>query len=187
MITAQDIRAKTFEKAVFGGYEMGSVDDYLEAIAQELEAQSKEIAILKGKMKILADKVEEYRNTEEAMRQALVSAQQLASQIEEDAKVKGEAIITDATTQSLETLAEIKQQIAAEENKLATVQSVFAKFLTDARGMCERQIRYLDAVPQTGGGVAAPKIDRIPESEQMRITEPAPDADGFEATQLFSL
>ena len=40
MITSQDIRAKTFEKAVFGGYEMGSVDDYLEAVAQELDAQA---------------------------------------------------------------------------------------------------------------------------------------------------
>ena len=96
MITSQDIRAKTFEKAVFGGYEMGSVDDYLEAVAQELDAQAKEIAVLKGKMKILADKVEEYRGTEEAMRAALVSAQQLAAQIEADARAKGDAIVTDA-------------------------------------------------------------------------------------------
>lgn len=187
MITAQDIRAKTFEKAVFGGYEMGSVDDYLESVAQELETQAKEITVLKGKLKILADKVEEYRNTEEAMRQALVSAQQLASQIEEDAKVKSEAIITDATTQSLEALADIKAQVAAEESQLAAVQATFVRFLTDARALCERQIRYLDAVPQATAPVSAPKTDRIPESEQVRITEPAPDADGFEATQLFTL
>ena len=186
MITAQDIRAKTFEKAVFGGYEMSSVDDYLEGIAQELESQSKEIAVLKGKLKILADKVEEYRNTEEAMRQALVSAQQMATQIQEDAKTKGEAIITDATAQSLEALAEIKQQISTEEGRLTAVQATFAHFLTDARALCERQIRYLDAVPQTVG-TAMPKIDRIPEGEQTRITEPAQGTDGFEATQLFSL
>ncbi len=186
MITAQDIRAKTFEKAVFGGYEMSSVDDYLEGVAQELESQAKEISVLKGKLKILADKVEEYRSTEEAMRQALVSAQQMASQIEEDAKSKSEAIITDATAQSLEALAEIKQQVSTEEGRLAAVQATFAHFLNDARALCERQIRYLDAVPQAAG-VAMPKTDRIPESEQVRITEPVQGADGFEATQLFSL
>ena len=167
MITAQDIRAKTFEKAVFGGYEMSSVDDYLEGVAQELEGQAKEISVLKGKLKILADKVEEYRNTEEA-------------------KTKSEAIITDATAQSLEALAEIKQQISTEEGRLAAVQATFAHFLTDVRALCERQVRYLDAVPQTVGA-AAGKIDRIPESEQVRITEPAQGTDGFEATQLFSL
>jgi len=30
MITAQDIREKTFEKAVFGGYDMGTIDAFLE-------------------------------------------------------------------------------------------------------------------------------------------------------------
>ena len=30
MITAQDIREKTFEKARIGGYDMASVDDFLE-------------------------------------------------------------------------------------------------------------------------------------------------------------
>lgn len=188
MITSQDIRAKAFEKAVFGGYEMGSVDDYLEAIAQELDAQAKEIAVLKGKMKILADKVEEYRRTEEAMREALVSAQQLAKQIEEDARAKGEAIVTDATAQSLEVLSDIKKQIASEETQLAAVRASYAKFLSDARGLCERQIRYLDAVPQGKAQDAPAKIDRIPvEGEQVRITEPAQGADDFGATQMFSL
>lgn len=188
MITSQDVRAKTFEKAVFGGYEMGSVDDYLEQLAQELDAQAKEIAVLKGKMKILADRVEEYRRTEDAMRGALVSAQQLAKEIEEDARAKGEAIVTDATAQSLEVLSDIKQQIAAEETKLAAVRASYAKFLSDARGLCERQIRYLDAVPQAKGQETATKIEPVtPAGEQVRITEPAQGADDFGATQLFSL
>ena len=84
MITSQDIRAKGFEKAVFGGYEMASVDQFLENVARSMDDNAKEIATLKSKMKILANKVEEYRSTEEAMRLALVSAQQLAAQIEAD-------------------------------------------------------------------------------------------------------
>lgn len=183
MITSQDIRAKAFEKAVFGGYEMGSVDDYLETVAQELDAQSKEIAVLKGKMKILADKVEEYRKTEEAMRQALVSAQQLATQIEADARAKGEAIVTEATAQSLEILSDIKKQIAAEETQLAAVRASYAKFLSDARGLCERQIRYLEAVPK-----ATAQPEPVPAApEQMRMAEPVQAADDFGATQLFTL
>lgn len=180
MMTSQDVRAKAFEKAVFGGYEMGSVDDFLEAVAQELDQQAKEVAVLKGKMKILADKVEEYRSTEEAMRQALVSAQQLAAQIEADARAKGEAIVTDATAQSLEVLSDIKKQIAAEETRLAAVKASYAKFLSDARGLCERQIRYLDAVPRTPETAA-------PIQEQPRITESDQGTDDFGATQLFSL
>ena len=186
MMTPQEAEGHVFPKASFGGYNMPQVDAFLDNLIANYRELFQENASLKGKLKVLVDKVEEYRNTEEAMRHALVSAQQMASQIEEDAKTKSEAIITDATAQSLEALAEIKQQISTEEGRLAAVQATFAHFLTDVRALCERPVRYLDAVPQTVGA-AAGKIDRIPESEQVRITEPAQGTDGFEATQLFSL
>ncbi|MEE0204122.1 MAG: DivIVA domain-containing protein [Oscillospiraceae bacterium] len=193
MITSQDIRAKAFEKAVFGGYEMGSVDEYLEQVAQELDAQGKEIAVLKGKMKILADKVEEYRGTESAMRQALVSAQQLATQIETDARAKADAIVTDATAQSVEVLSDIKKQIAAEETRLAAVRASYAKFLSDAKGLCERQIRYLESVPKAKDvpaepvQAAAPAAPAAMAADQTRITEPAQGNGDFGSTQMFSL
>ena len=107
MITSQDIRAKSFEKAVFGGYDMAGVDSFLENVARTVEDQAKEIATLKSKMKILANKVEEYRSTEEAMRLALVSAQQLATQIEAEARAKADSILDEATARALETLSDL--------------------------------------------------------------------------------
>ena len=47
MITAQDIREKTFEKARIGGYDMASVDDFLEELADDITASQKENAVLK--------------------------------------------------------------------------------------------------------------------------------------------
>ena len=148
MITSQDIRAKGFEKAVFGGYEMASVDQFLENVARSMEDNAREIATLKSKMKILANKVEEYRSTEEAMRLALVSAQQLAAQIEADARDKAQAIIDDATTQSLETLTDLKKQIAAEDARLDAAKVAYASFTAEVRAMCQYQLQYLDALPE---------------------------------------
>ena len=88
MITAQDIREKTFEKARSrgGGYDMTSVDDFLEELADDITASQKENAVLKSKMKVLVDKIEEYRANEEALNMAVLSAQKLAVQIESDAR-----------------------------------------------------------------------------------------------------
>ena len=61
-MTPQDIREKTFEKAMFGGYDMAAVQNYQEEVATELANAQKEIAVLKGKMKVLVDKIEEYRS-----------------------------------------------------------------------------------------------------------------------------
>ena len=67
MITPQAIREKTFEKAVFGGYDMASVDSFLEELVNDFTTMQKENAVLKAKMKVLVDKVEEYRGNEDAM------------------------------------------------------------------------------------------------------------------------
>ena len=57
MTTPQEIREKTFEKAVFGGYDMGDVDDFMEQVAADMTTLQKENAVLKGKMKVLVDKI----------------------------------------------------------------------------------------------------------------------------------
>ena len=77
MITAQDIREKTFEKSRIGGYDMASVDDFLEELAEDISNSQKENAVLKSKMKVLVDKIEEYRANEEALNLAILSARSL--------------------------------------------------------------------------------------------------------------
>ena len=79
MITAQDIRERTFERARINGYDPASVDDFLDQLAEEVAASQKENSVLKQKMKVLVDKIEEYRGNEEALNLALLSAQKLAS------------------------------------------------------------------------------------------------------------
>lgn len=209
MITSQDIRAKGFEKAVFGGYEMASVDQFLENVARAMDDNAREISTLKSKMKILANKVEEYRSTEEAMRLALVSAQQLATQIEADARDKAQAIIDDATTQSLEILADLKKQIASEDARLDAAKASYAEFVAEARALCERHIRFLDELPEDMNGIAMPENEPIESEEDAEINaiieelaevpdltdiapeqiveQPAQDTDDFEATLMFSL
>ena len=208
MITSQDIRAKGFEKAVFGGYEMASVDQFLENVARSMDDNAKEIATLKSKMKILANKVEEYRSTEEAMRLALVSAQQLATQIEAEARAKGEAIIADATAQSVEYLASLQNETAAEVAKLEAAKASLAEFLTEARAMCETQLRFLNELPNELYGEVMPEIEEIIDEEaeelnaiieefaeipdlmdepELMIEEPAQETDDFAATLMFSL
>ena len=208
MITSQDIRAKGFDKAVFGGYDAASVDQFLENVARTIDDQVREISTLKSKMKILANKVEEYRSTEEAMRLALVSAQQLAAQIEADAKEKAQAIMDDATGQSLEILSDLKKQIAAEDAKLDAAKASYAAFMAEAREMCQRQLRFLDELPANVDGIAMPEIESVESEEDAEIDaiieelaevpdlmnipdqiieQPAQDSDDFEATLMFSL
>ncbi len=154
-MTAQDIKEKTFEKAVFGGYDMAGVDDFLEEVADGYTALQKENAVLKGKMKVLVEKIEEYRSTEDAMRLALLSAQKMSVQIENDAKDKAKALSAEIEKKSAERVAsakaeaerivhEAKNSVAGEENKIAAAKQATANFVARIREICSAQLAFLD-------------------------------------------
>jgi len=146
MITAQDIREKTFEKAKFGGYDMASVDDFLEELAEDVTAAQKENAVLKSKMKILVDKIEEYRANEEALNMAVLSAQKLAVQIESEARERARAMLAEADRQVNAKIGGIAEQADAEENRLAAAKSATLKFLESMREVCNKQLQDIEDI-----------------------------------------
>ena len=99
MLTPQEITDKVFVKAVFGGYDMTGVDDFLEALSADYAALYKENAILKGKLKVLVEKVEEYRSTEDAMRMALLNAQRMGEEITDEAHKQKEETLRSTDTE----------------------------------------------------------------------------------------
>ena len=154
MITAQDIREKTFEKSTFGGYAMGEVDDFLDELADDLAAAQKESAVLKGKMKVLVEKIEEYRANEEAMKLALVSAQKMAREIETDSQTKADDVIAAAQVKADEIIAaaqaeadsitgNIKAMADAEELRYQQAKATAAEYIQSMRLLAERQLGLL--------------------------------------------
>lgn len=166
-MTPQDIREKTFEKAMFGGYDMAAVQNYQEEVATELANAQKEIAVLKGKMKVLVDKIEEYRASEDAMRLAILSAQKVGKQIEDDAQARADKILSEAKNTSDRILGGLQHETANEEAKLLNAKTSCAKFLEDVRNLCLTQLEYLD-------GVAGSKAASAPRAAARPTANAAP-------------
>lgn len=173
-MTPQDIREKTFEKAMFGGYDMAAVQNYQEEVATELANAQKEIAVLKGKMKVLVDKIEEYRASEDAMRLAILSAQKVGKQIEDDAKARADKMLSEAKNTSDRILGGLQHETANEEAKLLNAKTSCAKFLEDVRNLCLTQLEYLDGVAGSKAA-SAPRAAARP-TAPAAPAEPAPAA-----------
>ena len=146
MITAQDIREKTFEKARMGGYDMASVDDFLEELADEIAAAQKENAVLKSKMKVLVDKIEEYRANEEALNMAILSAQKLAVQIEAEARQRASATVADAEAKAKAVIGSIDEERISYEKRLAAAKEAKASFIAEAKALAQAQLDKLSAI-----------------------------------------
>ena len=96
MLTPKDIQDVGFAKSVFGGYDMEAVDDFLEVVVSDYAKLYKDNAVLKTKIKVLVDKIEEYRQTEDSMRMALLTAQRTSEELLNRAKDKSTSIVAGA-------------------------------------------------------------------------------------------
>ena len=129
-MTVQEIQEIGFEKAVFGGYDMKSVDTFLERVAEEFAAMQKENAAMKAKMKVLVDKIEEYRGVEEGMHRTLLTAQSIAQETIDKAKKEAEEIIASAKDETANKVKDTQAEINTEEHLAPVQQTEDAKNTT---------------------------------------------------------
>lgn len=151
MLTPQNIQEQEFNKAVFGGYDMAAVDDFLETVGEDYTALFKENAVLKGKLKVLVDKVEEYRSTEDSMRMALLTAQKMSDDIMAETRAKCDEMLREAQAKADATVAGVKSRADAEEARLASVKAETAKFVQLNRELIANQAEFLRKVAEVTG------------------------------------
>ncbi len=102
MLTPQQIEQISFSRATFGGYDMASVDEFLEPLVDDYTALYKENAILKSKMRVLVGKLEEYRKNEASMKDAIVNAQKTCDKMVKEAEEKCKQMLNDANAAAAE-------------------------------------------------------------------------------------
>lgn len=139
MFTPQDIQEQTFQKAVFGGYDMQQVDDFLEPLTTDYITLYKENAVLKSKMKILVEKLEEYRAQEADMKKSVAETQAKCDQMLLDARAQADTIAQGAQFAVQDSA--LQSAIAQEQERLNYAKQTALNFID----VVEKDIRgHLD-------------------------------------------
>ena len=118
MLTPQQIEQISFGRATFGGYDMQSVDEFLEPLTEDYITLYKENALLKSKMKVLVSKLEEYRANEASMKDAIVNAQKTCDLMVKEAEAKCAQMLNDANAAAIENAKNADAMIAAEQARV---------------------------------------------------------------------
>jgi len=171
MLTPQEITEKVFVKAVFGGYDMTGVDDFLESVTADYTALYKENAILKGKLKVLVEKVEEYRTTEDAMRMALLTAQRMGEEITIEANKKKDEVLRSAEMEARSRLSETAKKIADEELRLDVAAKETAKFIELSQAIMRKHSEFLSKLESARRTV---RPDSAPEQSRQQAAYAPP-------------
>ncbi|WP_294470802.1 DivIVA domain-containing protein [uncultured Ruminococcus sp.] len=113
MMTANSIKAKDFTSER-NGYSQAEVDSFLSQVANDYAALEAENAENEEKIAKLVEKVAEYKEDEDAIKSALLSAQKEAAKILSDAKNKAAAMVDSAKSEQRK----LAEQSAAECEKI---------------------------------------------------------------------
>lgn len=170
MFTPQEVSEKVFPKASFGsgGYAMAAVDEFLDTLTEDYTGLYKENVALKAKLKVLAEKVEEYRATEDAMRSTLLTAQRMAAKLVQEAQTEKDNLLAEARVQHEKELKSMDAEIKAEEQKLVMAQQNLADFIERSRSLCEQHAAFLSSLPELVPAVAVEPAVEVKTAEDIQ-------------------
>ena len=147
MLTPQEVSARSFTKTMMGGYNMTMVDEFLDELTEDYTSLYKENTSLKAKMKVLVEKVEEYRATEDSMRATLLTAQRMADSIIKEAEEKRDTILREADASAQEKLDSFRKEAEQYGKRLQQGQEEIQRFVAETRALCEKELKFLDEFP----------------------------------------
>ena len=191
MLTISEIKNKKFEKSAFG-YKVEDVETFLNDVIDTIAALENEKAETEKKLVVLASKIEEYRNEEDSLRQALLGAQKLGDSILKEAKNRAEIMMRDATIKSENIVKNVKEEVKREEVILNKMKREVDSFRTKMLTMYNSHIDMIKSLPEVERQEAEeieevkapevvieePKAEPAPvvieEKEEVVVAEPVP-------------
>ena len=146
MLTPQDLEQVSFGRATFGGYDMESVDQFLEPLLEDFTTLHKENALLKSKMKVLVSKLEEYRDNEASVKEAVINAQKTCDVMIAEAEAKCAEMLSEANAAAIDAAKNTDAIIAAEETRVEEAKKLACAKIDDLREQILSCAKALDRI-----------------------------------------
>lgn len=146
MYTPQQIEQISFGKAKFGGYDTEDVDEVFVTLTEDYVTLYKENALLKSKMRVLVSKLEEYRNNEASMKDAIVNAQRTCDMMVKEAEAKCTQMLNDANAAAAENSRNADALIAEENERVEEARRTAAAKIDDLETQLRSCLQSLDRI-----------------------------------------
>jgi DivIVA domain-containing protein len=168
-LTPLDIRRYDFGAKSFRGYDEKKVEDFRNQVAEELERLTRVNQELDSKARGFHEQLRAFRERDKALNEALVSAQQLRSEIREQAEREAQLILREARAEGERQLDSIRNDTRQLEADMVGLEKSRRAVIGQLRQIAERQLAELAAAEGASRGLPAPPTTAPKASE---------DADG---------
>ena len=148
MLTIDEIREISFRRAGKNGYNAADVDDFIDEVTATVEQLIAEKNDCVRKMDILANKIEQYREDEETVRNALLTSQKLSDTTIKEAKNKADYIVKSAEKKSRAILTEAEMATEREKDKFEALHAETAKLRSEILALYKKHIAMVEEFPK---------------------------------------
>ncbi|MCS7215118.1 MAG: DivIVA domain-containing protein [Thermodesulfovibrio sp.] len=142
-ITPIDIQQKQF-KVKLRGFDMEEVYSFLELVREELEELLKENSMLKEKVTLLENQLEEYKKIEQSIRDTLMTAQRLVEDYQTNARKEAELIIKEAELKAENIIKEAQEKVVKIHEDIVDLKGIRRHFKEEIRRLIEGHLRMLE-------------------------------------------
>jgi DivIVA domain-containing protein len=159
-LTPRDVRQKELPM-VMRGYDRQRVDDFKLEVAEELERLLRINLDLESQCKANHEQLRSFRERDKALNDALISAQQLRSEIREQAEREAQLILREARAEGDRLLDEQRAEIRRLQEEIAGLERMRRAYLAQLRHLAERQLAEIEAAeaaPREGDDPRANKV-----------------------------
>ena len=160
MLTPQQIDQISFGRATFGGYDMQDVDEFLTPLTEDYITLYKENALLKSKMRVLVNKLEEYRQNEASLKDAIVNAQKTCDLMVKEAESKCALMLSEANLAAAENNRNARELMAKENARVELAREVAAKQIDELEAQLHLCIQKLEQIKQ-GNYPGTPDVEPL--------------------------
>ncbi len=150
MLTIDEIRDISFRRAGRDGYNAADVDGFIDEVTATVEQLLAEKNDCLRKLDILAGKIEQYREDEETVRNALLTSQKLADTTMKEARNKADYIIKSAEKRSRAILTEAEMATEREKDKFEALHADTAKLRGEIIALYKKHLALVEEMPTEG-------------------------------------
>lgn len=172
MLTPEIIASRRFDKQM-GGYKQDEVEEFLQQVAAEYAQLLSEKEELEGKIEVLAEKVEQYREDEDSLRSALIGAQKLGDSVIRESKAKADQTLREARAKADQILENAQKSIEREQLALIKMQKEVTKFKNRLLTLYRQHLEMISALPEYDEEPEKPAA--VPEPEQPAPQQEEPE------------
>jgi cell division initiation protein len=131
-VTPLDIQQKRFHVA-FRGYDRNEVDVFLDTVREEMEGLVREVTELREFHETYGERMREYREREETLKNTMITTHKLAEDIKESSKKEAALIVKDAEIKYQQTLERAREERLKLESEINELRRQKHHFLQDMR------------------------------------------------------